>query len=405
MTNKTISLAIVVSALGYFIDVYDIILFSVVRVSSLSSLGLTEEAITEVGLRLLNIQLLGMLLGGIAWGILGDKKGRLFALFGSILLYSSATFANAFVHSIEAYTILRFIAGFGLAGELGGGITLVSELISKEKRGLGTMVVVGAGVLGGITGGLIGNIFAWQTAYVLGGIGGFSLLFLRMRVSDSCLFHEIQHDARVKKGNLCMLLKSATLRSKFLKCLCVGMPFWVFVGLFMALAPEVGSALHVQGKITAGWALLCFNVGLALGDFSSSLLSQIFQSRKSIVQLYLLLTFFVTVEFLLAEKVSTTSFYAFCTALGFASGFWALFIILVAEQFGTNLRATVSAAIPNLVRGLVIPFSFILMFIKPFVGILWGLGGIALTCILLALIAIHCLEETFSADLCFIESG
>lgn len=403
MHKKSLYFAILVAALGYFVDVYDIILFSAVRIPSLRSIGIPEEALTTIGLKLINIQLVGMLLGGLTWGILGDKKGRLSMLFGSIFLYSSATLANAFVTNLETYAILRFIAGFGLAGELGGGITLVNELMSKEKRGLGTMIVVTSGIFGGIAGGLIGNYLPWQTAYILGGLGGFVLLFLRMSVTESRLFNQIHLQTQIKKGDLLLFLRNPVLLIKLLKCLAVGAPFWVFIGLFMAFAPELGEALHVTGPVTAAWAILYFNIGLGLGDLSSSLLSQIMGSRKKAIMLYLFLTFAATCCFLSLQAPTAALFYFFCAIIGLSSGSWVLFIMITAEQFGTNLRATVSAATPNFVRGMGIPFSLILAVLKPHTGILWGLGIISLSCIAIAFLSICSLKETFATDLDFIE--
>lgn len=403
MGKRALIFALIVSSLGYFVDVYDIILFSAVRVPSLRSLGLPEAEITNIGLKLINIQLIGMLLGGITWGILGDKRGRLSLLFGSILLYSSATFANAFVTNVETYAILRFIAGFGLAGELGGGITLVNELMSKEKRGLGTMVVVTSGIFGGIAGGLIGNFLSWQTAYILGGLGGFVLLFTRMSVNESTLFSQIKNQSNIKRGNILLFFKNPHLLIRFLKCLAVGAPFWVFIGLFMAFSPELGQALNVTGTITAAWSILFFNIGLGLGDLSSSLLSQILGSRKKVVMIYLTLTLFTVISFLSLQEPSISLFYFYCVAIGLSSGSWALFIMLTTEQFGTNLRATVTTSTPNFVRGMVIPFSLILATLKPLVGITWALGLISISCVIVAYIAVFSLKETFATDLNFVE--
>ncbi len=404
MNNKNLWLAITVSALGYFVDVYDIILFSAVRIPSLRSLGLPEEQITTIGLRLINLQLIGMLLGGISWGILGDKKGRLSILFGSIFLYSSATLANAFVSNVETYGLLRFIAGFGLAGEMGAGITLVNELMTKEKRGYGTMIIATSGIFGGIAGGLVGNFLTWQTAYILGGIGGFLLLFLRMGVVESGLFVNLKNQTQVAKGSLLLFFKTPALLSKYLKCLLVGVPFWVFIGLFMALAPELGKALNIAGPITAAWAILFFNIGLGFGDLSSSLLSQILGSRKKAIMTYLSITFIAVISFLSLQNASTTLFYFFCALLGLGSGSWAIFIMIAAEQFGTNLRATVATSLPNFVRSMGIPFMAILSMLKPQFGILWGLGIIAISSIVLAFIAISSLKETFATSLDFVES-
>ncbi len=403
MDNKKLTFAILVSALGYFVDVYDIILFNAVRVPSLQALGLAGEQLTNVGLSLITLQLVGMLLGGIAWGMLGDKRGRLSILFGSIFLYSSATLANAFVSSVEMYGVLRFIAGFGLAGEMGAGVTLVNELISKEKRGYATMVIATSGIFGGIAGGLAGNFLHWQTAYILGGIGGFLLLFLRMGVRESTLFTHIKNQQHIAKGSLLLLLRSPALLTKYIKCLLVGLPFWVFIGLFMALAPEVGNALQVTGPITAALAILYFNIGLGIGDLSSSIVSQVLGSRKKAIQLYLAITFVSVIAFLTLEEPTSTLFYAFCAILGIGSGSWAVFLMVATEQFGTNMRATVTTSLPNFVRGMGIPFMALLGILKPQLGILPSLGMIALVSIMLAFIAISTLKETFGSNLNFLE--
>lgn len=404
MDKKKRWFAIAVSALGYFVDVYDIILFSAVRIPSLRALGLAEDQLTAVGLQLINIQLLGMLLGGITWGMLGDKRGRLSILFGSIFLYSSATLANAFVNSVEMYGILRFIAGFGLAGEMGAGITLVNELMSKEKRGYGTMIIATAGIFGGIAGGLVGNLLPWQTAYIMGGIGGFLLLLLRMGVSESTLFTNIQNQQHIVKGSLWLFLKSPALLSKYLKCLLVGAPFWVFIGLFMALAPEIGKALNIRGPITAGWAILFFNIGLGFGDLSSSIVSQLLGSRRKTIMIYLGITCLSVIGFFSLQEATPALFYFFCAAIGLGSGSWAVFMMIAAEQFGTNIRATVTVSLPNFVRGMGIPLIAVLNMVKPELGILLGLGMIAMTSLLLAFIAVCLLKETFATSLDFIEN-
>ena len=402
VSKNTLWLPILVSALGYFVDVYDIVLFSIVRITSLKSLGVTGEALTSVGMFLINIQLLGMLVGGLVWGVIGDKYGRLSVLFGSIILYSAANLANAFVTDVPSYAGLRFLAGFGLAGELGAGVTLVSEMMSQRNRGYGSMVVATAGVFGAITAGLIGDFFAWQTAYIIGAAMGFILLLLRMGVKESLLFAAIKHK-NIDKGNLWVLLKSPKLLKKYISCLLVGMPMWLFVGLFMALAPEIGKAMDLQGEVSVGKALLFFNIGWGLGDIGSSLLSQYLGSRKRAVRVFLSMVAFFLAGYLSLQGASTTLFYSLCALLGFGIGYWAIFVLMVSEQFGTNFRATATVSIPNIVRALVIPCSFILMALKPQVGLLWSLGLIGFSAIGIAWVALRSLKETFSASLDFVE--
>ncbi|MGE3319587.1 MAG: MFS transporter [Candidatus Berkiella sp.] len=403
MRQKTLWFAVLVSALGYFVDVYDIILFSNVRIPSLRSLGLSEDEITSVGLQLINMQLIGMLLGGLTFGMLGDKRGRLSVLFGSIFLYSSATLANAFVTNVEQYAILRFIAGFGLAGELGGGLTLVNELMSKEKRGLGTMIIAVSGMCGGICGGLVSHFMTWKTAYIVGGLGGYLLLLLRVSVKESPLFVSMKQQGHIKQGNPLLILKNRQLLTQYLQCLLVGAPFWVFVGLFMAFAPEVGKAMNVITPVTTGLAFVFFNVGLGLGDLLSSLLSQWLKSRRQAVMWFVSLSFVCVAVFLTLNEPSDTLFYFFCAAIGFSTGHWAVFLMMATELFGTNLRTTVSASLPNFVRAMAIPFSFLLATIKPTVGILGGLGIISLTSLVLAFTAAYFLGETYAKRLDFVE--
>ena len=403
MKPGKLGFAIAVSALGYLVDVYDLIIFTAIRVPSLQSLGLTSEQITSVGILLINTQLIGMLIGGVFWGILGDKRGRLSTLFGSILLYSTATFANAFVTNVESYAILRFIAGFGLAGELGASVTLVTELMSKERRGLGSMLIITSGVFGGILGGLVGNYLSWQTAYMLGGLGGFSLFFLRLGVYESGLFVAVKAKDAVKRGSLLLFFHSPKLSLKFLHCLLLGVPVWVSIGLLMTLSPEIGSALNVTGPITAAWAILFFNTGLGMGDLSSSLLSQVLGSRKKAAWIYLSLSLITVITFLSQQGISASTFYAMCLLLGFSNGYWAIFITMTAEQFGTNLRSTVTTLAPNLVRGMVIPFSLVLSLLKPYIGLIHALELIAVGALLMAFYAVYSLRETFARSMDFVE--
>lgn len=396
--------ALIVSALGYFVDVYDIILFSAVRVPSLRDIGIAEEQITSVALQLINIQIIGMVIGGIVWGLLGDRRGRQSVLFGSILLYSIATFANAFVTSLPAYAALRFIAGFGLAGELGAGITLVSELMSREKRGYGTTLIVVAGALGGVAGGLVGAALHWKTAYLLGGLGGFILLFLRLQVSESQLFISVKKDTKLLKGSLSLFLRSPTMLFKYIKCLCVGLPFWIFVGLFLALAPEIGKAMGIAVPITAPKTIMFYNAGLVVGECISGLLSQWWRTRKKVVQLYLSVCLVLIVSFLCQTQMSESTFYGFTLLFGLSSGFWVLFILIASEQFGTNMRATVTTSLPNFVRAVVLPSAIGLSYLEVKLGILSAFSGIVIGSLIVALIAVHFLKETYGIDLNFIES-
>src|SRR5579872_1161687 len=283
------SAAVIVSALGYFVDIYDLVLFSIIRVPSLKSLGLSDAAVLDTGIYLLNVQMAGMLIGGIAWGILGDKKGRLSVLFGSIILYSLANFANGFVQSVEQYAVLRFIAGIGLAGELGAGITLVSELLSKEHRGYGTAIITSVGVAGALLAWLIAQAFGWQTCFWIGSALGLVLLILRIGVLESGMYKKIAMTT-VRRGNFLNLFTNRKRFGKYLRCILIGLPTWYLVGILMTIAPELSKALGVTGTITGGEAIFWFYLGLTLGNMASGAMSQVLRSRKKVLLIFLVAT-------------------------------------------------------------------------------------------------------------------
>ena len=402
MNQKNIWLAVLVAALGYFVDVYDIVIFTVVRTQSLQALGISGDDLTFVGIKLLNIQLLGMLVGGILWGVVGDKKGRTSVLFGSIILYSISNLLNAFVKDLTSYQILRFLAGLGLAGELGAGVTLVNELLKKEVRGIGTMIVATSGVFGGIVAGLIGNSFDWKIAYLIGGTMGFLLLLLRWSVKDSPLFLEIK-EKRIVRGDFASLFRNPALFGKYVKCLGLGTPIWIFIGIFIALAPEIAKELSVVGSVSAGSAILFFNIGFGIGDVASSCLSQFLKSRRKAAGSFILLTFLAAYIFLNLRGASQSSFYAACVFLGIGAGYWAVFLAIATEQFGTNLRATVTTSLPNFVRGLVIPVSIFVQVFRLEMGLVPVLNIVAFVLLVVALLCLAFLDETFDRNLAFAE--
>lgn len=397
-----LTIPVLVSALGYFVDIYDLILFSIVRVPSLKSLGLQGQALLDQGVFILNMQMAGMLLGGILWGILGDKKGRLKILFGSIFLYSLANFANGSAASIEQYALLRFIAGIGLAGELGAGVTLVAEILPKESRGYGTMVIATVGVSGAILANTIAEHFDWRTAYHIGGALGFLLLILRVSVYESGMYKQMEAMS-IRKGNFFSLFTSWKRFSRYLQSIFIGIPIWFVVSILITLSPEFAKALQVSEPITAGKAVMFCYLGLVFGDFASGLLSQYLKSRKKAVLFFTLLTcVFITAYFFL-HQASAALFYGICFALGIAIGYWALFITIAAEQFGTNIRATVATTVPNFVRGMVVPITLLFQIAKKHFGILQGGALVGAICIAIAFYALYRLEETFKKDLDYIE--
>jgi MFS family permease len=422
--NRQIALILIVAALGYFVDIYDLVLFGVVKAESLSQIMSTasDADIAATGKFLFNMQMLGMLIGGLLWGILGDKKGRLKVLFGSILLYSTANIVNAFVTDVPTYAIVRIIAGIGLAGELGAGITLVSEMMSKEKRGYGTMIIVTFGALGAVVasvvgskGQAIGNFFHdltgvqyanWQVAYIIGGLMGLILLLMRVGTIESDFFKNVKHEEGVKKGDLKLIFRNRTNLVKYLHCIVIGIPIWYVIGLLIMNSKDnFGPWLGVNDVVN-GTAVMYAYIGLSFGDLLSGILSQILKSRKAVVYLYLIFSLVLTVIFLFFLKdVKLSTYYFMCFLLGTGTGYWAIFVTIAAEQFGTNIRSTAANTIPNFVRGSVNVITL-------FFGILastFSDGASALIVgalfIGLALFSISRLKETFGKDLNYLEGA
>lgn len=402
--NTVFTAAVIVAALGYFVDIYDLILFSIVRVESLKDLGITAAAeVTNQGLFLINMQMGGMLLGGILWGILGDKKGRLSVLFGSILLYSLANLSNGLVQTVEQYAWLRLIAGIGLAGELGAGITLVSESLPKEKRGYGTMIVATIGVSGAMLAYWVGQ-HGWRNAYFVGGGLGLMLLLLRVSVLESGMFQQVQAQTGVSRGNFLSLFTNAARLGKYLRILLIGVPLWFVVGILVTLAPEFGRELGITGPVTAGLAVFWCYFGLVFGDFFSGALSQVWHSRNKALLLFLgFCTAMVGTYLIVLRGATPTQFYAVCFVLGVSVGFWALFVTVAAEQFGTNLRATVATTAPNFARGSVVLLTFLFQLFKAPLGLIGSATALAGVSLLIAFWAVSTLPESYGKDLDYIE--
>ena len=393
---------ILVAALGYFVDIYDLILFSVIRVPSLTALGLQGDALLESGVLLLNMQMAGMLVGGIAWGVMGDRRGRLSVLFGSILLYSLANIANAFVQDVATYAALRFVAGVGLAGELGAGITLVSEILPREVRGYGTTIVASVGVMGAVVAVLVGDYFDWRVAYVVGGVMGLALLILRIGVFESGLFEGLRQTT-VSRGNFFALFASAARARRYLSVVLVGLPIWYVVGILITFAPELGAAVGVSPPPRAARAVLFAYLGLTAGDLASGLLSQFMRSRKRALAIFIALTSSGVLLYFAPFSKSLPVFYAICGGLGFATGYWAVFVTVASEQFGTNLRATATTTAPNFVRGAVVPVTLLFQALREPLGLAGSGFAVGALTLVVALVALAGLDETFGRDLDFVE--
>ncbi len=401
--------AVIVAALGYFVDIYDLLLFGIVRKASLADLGVTGDAIRDEGEFLISIQMYGMLIGGIIWGVLGDKKGRLNVLFGSILTYSVANIANGMVQSVDAYAFWRFIAGIGLAGELGAGITLVTETLPREKRGYGTMIVASVGLLGAIAANAVYQYVGdWRMCYYAGGVLGILLLILRVSAKESGMYKALDVH-RSSKGNFTSLFTNQKRLLKYLQCILIGISLWFVIGVLITFAPEFARYLHVQDAdtIAAGKAIAWAYAGLVIGDMSTGLLSQYLKSRKKVMALFLTLSLVMIYVYLHAEGISNTQFYLLCFFLGFTNGYWVIFVTIAAEQFGTNIRATVTTTVPNFVRGslplIILSYQFFRN--RVFEGnIIYASMVMALLLSVIAFLALWKMKETFSEDLDYAET-
>jgi hypothetical protein len=408
--RAVLSAAVVVAALGYFVDIYDLILFNIVRIPSLTALGVTGDALVTEGLAIINWQMWGMLLGGILFGVVGDKLGRLQILFGSITLYSLATIANGFVGwqdvlpPLLEYRLLRFVAGVGLAGELGAGVTLVAEILPARLRGYGTMLVASVGVSGAVVANLVAKHMDWRVAYWVGGALGLVLLVLRIRVRESAMF-ERSREAGVSRGNFLALFTSGERLGRYAATILIGLPIWFSNAILVAFSPEFARALGVTGPVSAGDAVMMFYGGLVVGDLASGLLSQGLRSRRKVVLLFLAgLALANALYFVVGRGAPPWLFLACVAVLGVTAGYWAVFITVGAEQFGTNIRATVATTVPNFVRGLVVPVTLAFGALRTtglgLAGAAWVVGG---ACFALALVSALRLRETFGVDLDYLE--
>lgn len=403
LLDRRVLPALILASLGYFVDIYDLILFSIVRVPSLKDLGLNGESLTNDGLLLLNLQMAGMLLGGLIFGVLGDKKGRLSVLFFSILLYSVANILNGMVTTVKAYAVLRFFAGIGLAGELGAGITLVSELLPREARGYGTTIIASIGVSGALLAWTVADHFSWRQAYYVGGGLGLALLFLRVGVLESSLFDTIKTQTHVVRGNFLQIFKNRQRIRKFLAGIAVGAPLWYVIGLLITLSPEFAKVLRVQGDVQAGKGIFYSYAGLIFGDLASGLISQYLKSRKKSVFLFLTLTTISNILFFCLRDLTLSQFYILCFFMGISVGYWAMFVTIAAEQFGTNLRATVATSTPNFVRGSVVLITALFAFLKAYTTILAAAAIVGIIVMFIAFWGLKNIVETFHKNLDFTE--
>jgi MFS family permease len=405
--RQLLSVPVIVAALGYFVDIYDLLLFGIVRKPSLIGLGVPDgEQVTNLGEYLLQVQMGGLLVGGIIWGILGDKRGRLSVLFGSILLYSLANIANGFVTNITQYEILRFIAGIGLAGELGAGVTLVAEILPTRLRGYGTMLIAAVGVLGAVVANIVVKEFDWRIAYFIGGGLGLLLLIARVSVFESGIFLKLrEHESKISRGNFFMLFNNKGRFLKFMGCIFIGLPLWYGIGILITFSPEFAKALGIEGAVTAGNSIMYSYLGLTVGGIMSGVISQNLESRKKTVALFVLIELATILIYLYQPSTSVNLFYVTTFLLGIGFGYWAIFVTVAAEQFGTNLRSTVATTTPNFIRGTVIPLTLLFHWLREDLQLGWITGAmiIGIGTAAIALLSLLLLQETFHRDLNFVE--
>lgn len=409
MTQKKeygiLSLPVIVGALGFFVDVFDLLLFNIIRKPSLKSLGLDENSIDATGEYMLNIQMIGLVIGGILWGILGDKKGRLSVLFGSILLYSIATIANGFVQDVTTYTWLRFIAGLGLAGELGASITLTSEILPKEKRGIAATIIATTGVLGTITAFYVNDFFNnWRICYFIGGGLGLLLLLMRVSIKESGMYDSVRNKS-VQLGNFFMFFNKRDRFLRYIRSILIGLPVWYAIGVLVSFSNKFGKGMGIE-NVDPGRAVLYQYMGLAFGDLSAGFLSNIIKSRKKALFVFYSIAICFMVLYFMQHNETAQHMYWICMGLGFGSGISVLYISMSAEQFGTNLRSTATTSIPNFVRGGLVLISFLFQWIRSLNGIDFVTGGwiTGIIVMLIALLAVIFTKETFGRDLDFIET-
>ncbi|AYQ31179.1 MFS transporter [Runella sp. SP2] len=397
-----VSLPVIVAALGYFVDVYDLLVFNIVRVPSLKDMGLSPEEVSLLGGKIYNWQQAGLLVGGILWGILADKRGRLSVLFGSIIMYSLANILCGFVQSPDVYALLRFVAGVGLAGELGAGLTLVAEILPQRLRGYGSSIVASVGLLGAVVAFLTNNLFDWRTTYFVGGGLGLVLLLMRVGLLESGMFEK----AKIlpsKRGSMLSFFTDGPRFWKYMRCIGVGVPTYFVIGIMATYGNEFGAALGVQPDIVAGKCVMYVFIGTVIGDMFSGILSQWLQSRKKAIGVMTTMTLVGISVYLYGGIQTASSFYALCGVLGFSIGYIAMFLTATAESFGTNLRATATSTVANFVRATTLLTLPLFQTLKPSLGVITAGALVATLCFLIGYISLYFMEETFHKNLDYVE--
>ncbi len=397
-----LSVPVIVAALGYFVDIYDLLLFAFIRISSLTSLGYTQDQSVNIGLSVISYQMTGLLLGGILWGVIGDKRGRMSVLFGSIIMYSLANIANGFAHDVFQYKLCRFIAGIGLAGELGAGVTLVCELIDKEKRGYATSFIAGVGLTGAILAYFISKEFDWRICYFIGGGLGIFLLMLRVGVYESGMF-SMEKKEKIPHGNFFMFFTNYDRFKRYMLGIMIGLPIWYIMGILVQISDKFGKQFGIKEKIMPGKVMVYMYIAISIADFLSGILSQALKSRKKALYIYYVIMIAGVVLYFTQYNGSVTGMYVICCIMGIGTGFWALFVTIAAEQFGTNLRATATTTTPNMVRGSLVIVAILFEYLETHFSFIASGAITGVIVLLLGCFALYKAEETYGKDLNFLE--
>ena len=402
-SSSIFNFTVLVAALGYFVDIYDLLLFNIVRVDSLKDLGLSDALVKSEGEFIISIQMLGLLAGGIIWGIMGDKKGRLSVLFGSIILYSVANIVNGFVQTPNQYALVRFVAGLGLAGELGAGITLVSELVAKEKRSLSTSLVAGIGLTGAVVAYFISQYFHWRTCYFIGGGLGFCLLLLRISVFESGMYNKVKETTAVR-GNFLMFFNNRSRFKKYILAILIGLPTWYVIGILIAFSNNFAEQFGITEKVLPKKATMYAYVAIAFADVLIGFVSHWLKSRKKALFIFYFLTVISISFYFMQDGGSAARMYLICAAMGFGTGFWAIFVTMAAEQFGTNLRATAATTVPNMVRGSLPLMLLLFNGLQQYTSYANAAMYTGVLVMVVSITAAFFTKETFGKDLNYIEA-
>ncbi len=323
-------------------------------------------------------------------------------------MYSLANIACGFLpyfpekHLVYQYAALRFIAGIGLAGELGAGITLVSESLPKNLRAIGTSVVAGFGLMGAVVAQLTVELAGgWNISYIIGGILGILLLFLRISVSESGIYKNIEQQS-VSKGNFLSFFTNKDRFIRYLKCIAIGLPTWYCIGILAVLANQFAPELGIK-DLSPGKAIMWAYIGISAGDLASGFISHLLKSRKMAIFYMLIFTIIGVAIMLFGNTDTETKYYIFCVWLGLGTGYWAMFVTLAAEQFGTNIRNTATTTVPNMVRGLLPVMILAFDFFKNDFTVIISAALVGLIVFGLAFYSSLTISETHNKDLEFTE--